>query len=91
MKISDIITERKNASVNGNDTAKIARTAKQAAKAYKDADKGAIDHADPAAARKRARELYGVEIVDDFVDVLELPNSENDTDKQQSMFSKDNR
>lgn len=91
MKIRDIIIERKNAAVNGNDTAKIMRSAKQAVKAFNDADKGAIKNFDPKKQRKKVRELYGVELVDDFVDVLELPNSENDTDKQLSMFSKDNR
>ena len=91
MKISDIITERKDFAVNGNDAAKIARTAKQAAQMYKDADSGARDNFDAKAARKKVRHQYGVELVDDFVDTLELPNAENDTDKQLSMFSKDNR
>ncbi len=35
--------------------------------------------------------MYGMQLVDDFLDVLELPNAENDTDKEMSMFSKDNR
>ncbi len=91
MKITEIIIERQNTPVNGNDTACIARTSKEAVKMFKAADKGAGEHFDPKKARKQARELYGVELVDDFIDVLKSPNSDKDTDKQMSMFSKDNR
>ena len=91
MKIRDIIKERKDFAVQGNSAAKIARTAKQAAQTFKDADHGAGADFDSKAARKKVRDMYGVELVDDFVDVLELPNAEKDTDKQMSMFSKDNR
>jgi hypothetical protein len=93
MKIRDIITEgssRTDAPTVGNAHAKIARSAKQAAAFYFDADKGAIEDFDPKEARKRVRELYGVELVDDFVDNLELPNG-HDTDKAMSMFSNDMR
>jgi len=78
----------------GNDAAKIARTSKQAAEIFSNADKGGDgcerdesvqDHLE------HIRAMYGVEIVDDFLDVLELSNAEADTDKQQSLFSKDNR
>jgi len=93
MKIRDIIQEghaRKKAPTTGNAGAKIARSSKQAAKAYNDAEIGAIKDFDPKEARKRVRELYGVELVDDFVDNLELPNG-HDTDKAMSMFSSDMR
>ena len=91
MKITEIITERQDFSVNGNENATIARTAKEAASKFKDADKGAGESFDPKKARQKVRDMYGVELVDDFVDVLELPNAEKDTDKEMSMFSKDNR
>lgn len=91
MKIKEIITERSDFAVYGNDTAKIVRTPKQATKAYTTAEKGAIKNFDPKKARRHARNMYGVELVDDFVDVLELPNNENETDKAMSMFSKDQR
>lgn len=94
MKIRDIIQEghsRRKAPTVGNDKAKIARSAKQAAKAFVDAEVGAIKDIDVKKARKKVRELYGVELVDEFLDVLELPNGESDTDKQMSMFSKDMR
>ena len=91
MKIRDIIIERKNATKVGNDKATIARTAKQASATFDGADKGAIDGFYSKKARKKVRDMYGVELVDDFVDVLELPNGEKDTDKAMSMFSKDQR
>jgi len=93
MKIRDIVEgkKRSNAPITGNSAAKIARSAKQAAQTYVDADKGAIEKFDSKKARKRAREMYGVELVDEFIDVLELPNGEKDTDKQMSMFSSDMR
>lgn len=94
MKIRDIITEggsRTNAPTVGNANAKIARSAKQAAAAFADADQGAIEDFDPKEARRRVRELYGVELVDDYLDVLELPNGEEGTDKAMSMFSSDMR
>ena len=85
------INERKDAAVLGNEKASIQRTAKDAVKAFDDAEKGAIENHDPVANRERVRNMYGVELVDDFVDVLELPNAEDDTDKQMSLFSSDNR
>ena len=91
MKITEIITERQDMPVNGNDTACIARTSKEAVKMFKKADKGAKANFDPKKAREKVRDLYGVELVDDFIDVLELPNAEKGTDKEMSMFSKDNR
>ena len=91
MKITEIITERNNPSRIGNETAKISRSAKQATKTFKNAAKGALNNSNPQEARKKVRGMYGVEIVDDFVDVLELPNNEHETDKELSMFSKDNR
>ena len=94
MKIRDIITEggsRTNAPTVGNANAKIARSAKQAAAAFPDADQGAIEDFDPKEARRRVRELYGVELVDEYLDVLELPNGEEGTDKAMSMFSTDMR
>ena len=94
MKIRDIITEgsnRTNAPTVGNAHAMIARSAKQAVSIFVDAEKGAIEDFDPKEARRKVRELYGVELVDDFLDVLELPNGEEGTDKEMSMFSKDMR
>ena len=94
MKIRDIITEggaRTNAPTVGNEKAKIARSAKQAAAAFADADQGAIEDFDPKEARRRVRELYGVELVDDYLDVLELPNGEEGTDKEMSVFNSDMR
>lgn len=93
MKITEIITERNQPSKVGNETAKIARSAKDAAKAFKTADKGAISTSDDQKRRGRidVRHMYGVELVDDFIDVLELPNGAEGTDKELSMFSKDNR
>ena len=105
MKINEIITEGKWKSrtsnksnkrvdkvfVVGNEHAKIARTAKGAAKIHKDANVGAIEPNDPLENLKKVRDMYGMQLVDDFLDVLELPNAEGDTDKEMSMFSKDNR
>jgi len=93
MKITEIITERNNPNAVGNETAKIARSAKDAVKAFKTADKGALSTSDDKKqhGRKVVRQMYGVELVDDFIDVLELPNGHEGTDKEMSMFSKDNR
>ena len=92
MKIRDIITERKDAAKTGNENAKIARTAKKAKQQFKDADKGHGKRTDDVAhLLAHVRDMYGVELVDDFVDVLELPNAENDTDKETSLLSSDNR
>ena len=103
MKINEIITEgqwkassksNKRDSevwVAGNEHAKIARTAKTAVKMHKDANVGALADNDPLANLKKVRDMYGMQLVDDFLDVLELPNAEGDTDKEMSMFSKDNR
>ena len=86
-EITNVITER-------NDAATITRTAKQAAEIFDKADQGGDgcerdesvqDHL------KHIRAMYDVELVDDFLDVLELPNAEGDTDKQQSLLTKDNR
>ena len=89
-----MIAERNDAAIVGNDAAKIARTAKQAEETFIKADKGGDGvkgHDNVQHHLAHIRAMYGVEIVDDFMDVLELPNAENDTDKQQSLFSKDNR
>ena len=79
----------------GNDAAKIARSSKQAAATFNAANKGnggVDDNAhDVQDHLSGVRGRYGVELVDDFKDVLELPNSENETDEAMSMFSKDNR
>ncbi len=94
MKIKDIIQEghaRRKAPTTGNAGALIRRSSKQATKAFVDADQGAIENFDPKEARRKVRELYGVELVDDFIDVLELPNGEEGTDKEMSMFSQDMR
>ena len=91
MKIKDIILERDDAPVLGNELARITRSAKDAAKRYISADRGALDTGDSKENLRKVRELYGVELVDDFVDVLELPNNEQNTDKQESLLTKDNR
>ena len=103
MKINEIITESKwkksqksnkrdkEVWVVGNEHAKIARTSKRAVEIHKDANVGALDDTDSLENLKRVRDMYGMQLVDDFLDVLELPNAENDTDKEMSMFSKDNR
>ncbi len=93
MKINEIVTEHKrtNAEPCGNDAAKIARNPKDATSLFNKADKGAQEKFNAKKARKKVRDMYGVELVDDFVDVLELPNAEGTTDKEMSMFSKDNR
>lgn len=91
MKIRDIIVERKNATKVGNKTATIARTAKQAEKKFDTSDPGARDLGDPLSNLKRVRDMYGVELVDDFIDVLELPNNVDETDKETSLLTSDNR
>lgn len=92
MKIREVITERNNAAKTGNDTAKISRTSKAAEKQFKSADKGHQMRTDDVAhLLAHVRDMYGVEIVDDFVDVLELPNAEDDTDKAESLLSTDQR
>lgn len=103
MKINEIIKEGKFARSEkrtdredqvfhvGNEKAKISRTSKAASKNFKDADKGAIDGVSSDVNLKKVRDMYGVQIVNDFVDVLELPNNVDDTDKEMSMFSKDMR
>ena len=103
MRINEIIVEGKFKRSNkrksredqvfhvGNEHAKIARTSKAAAKNFKDADRGAVDGVDPEVNLKKVRDMYGMQLVDDFIDVLELPNNINDTDEELSMFSKDNR
>ena len=92
MKIRDIITERKDATKVGNDAATIARTAKDAVEKFKKADTGIPpEHDDVHHLLAHVRDMYGVELVDDFVDVLELPNGEEHTDKAMSMFSDDMR
>jgi len=75
----------------GNEKAKLSRTSKAAAKNFKDADAGAIDGVTAEVNLKKVRDMYGVQLVDGFIDVLELPNNVDDTDKQMSMFSKDMR
>ena len=103
MKIREIITERKFQKSDkrkeredvvfhvGNEHAKIARTSKAAAKNFSDADKGAVEGVTAEVNLKKVRDMYGVQLVDDFIDCLELPNNIDDTDKQMSMFSKDMR
>ena len=103
MKINEIITEGRwqkghksnkrdeKVWIAGNEHAKIARTAKDAVKIHKEKDKGAVDGVDPYVNLQKVRDMYGMQLVDDFLDVLELPNAESDTDKEMSMFSKDNR
>jgi len=89
-----IIVERNDAAIVGNDSATIARTAKQAVELFDKSDKGGDGVKKGESVQDHlasVRAMYGVEIVDDFMDVLELPNAEHDTDKQQSLFSKDNR
>jgi len=91
-EIKNVIMERNDAAKVGNDAAVIVRSAKQAADGFEGADKGHQMRTDDVGhLLAHIRDMYGVEIVDDFVDVLELPNSEDDTDKQPSLFSKDNR
>lgn len=91
-EIKNVIMERNDAAIVGNDAAVIVRSAKQAADGFEGADKGHQMRTDDVGhLLAHIRDMYGVEIVDDFVDVLELPNSEDDTDKQPSLFSKDNR
>ena len=92
MKIRDIITERKDAAQVGNDKATIARTSKSATKKFKDAEKGLGKRTDDVGhLLAKVRDMYGVELVDDFVDTLELPNAEKDTDKETSLLTSDNR
>ena len=94
MKIRDIIKEGSNRSdtpIVGNEKAIVSRSAKDAETQFNNAQVGAISDFDPKEARKKVRDMYGMEFVDDFVDNIELPNSINDTDKKVSMFSKDNR
>jgi len=94
MKIRDIIKEsspRTDAPKVGNEKAVISRSAKDAEVQFNTAQVGAISDFDPKEARKKVRDMYGMEFVDDFVDNIELPNSIHDTDKQMSMMSKDNR
>ena len=94
MKIRDIITEggaRSDAPKVGNDKAKIARSSKVAAQMHDNAEEGARKEFDAKEARKRVRDLYGVELVDDWVDMLERPNGEHDTDKAESLLSTDMR
>lgn len=105
MKIREIITEQfkhshkrksreKKVFHVGNEHAKIARTSKEAAKQHKEANPGVEDRLsdnDSMENLRKVRDMYGVQLVDDFIDVLELPNAVNDTDKQMSMFSKDMR
>ena len=106
MKIREIITEKKQGSwkrdsksdkrepqvfVVGNEHARIARSAKQAQDLLKDKDQGVIENDDPRANLEKVRNMYGMQLVDDFLDVLELPNGVEGTDDQMSMFSKDMR
>ena len=95
MKIRDIITEggrREPQPAVGNDDAIISRTTAQAVKHYDAANKGAIDmNHDVHSLLKKVRDMYGVEIVDDFKDTIERPDGEYNTDKEESLLSKDNR
>ena len=106
MKIREIITEKSQGSwkrdsksdkrakevfVVGNEHAKIARSAKQAVELHAEKDKGVIENDDARANLEKARTMYGMQLVDDFLDVLELPNGTEGTDDQMSMFSKDMR
>jgi hypothetical protein len=106
MKIREIITEKAQGSwkrekksdkrdpepwVVGNEHAKIARSAKDAAQMRDEKDKGFIEGDDARKNLERVRDMYGMQLVDDFLDVLELPNGIEGTDDQMSMFSKDLR
>lgn len=106
MKIREIITEKSQGSwarekksdkrepevfVVGNEHAKIARTSKDAQKMRDEKDKGFLEGDDARKNLERVRDMYGMQLVDDFLDVLELPNGIEGTDDQMSMFSKDNR
>lgn len=106
MKIREIITEKKQGSwdrdgksdkrepevfVVGNEHARIARSAKQAKDLHADKDQGVIENDDARANLEKVRNMYGMQLVDDFLDVLELPNGIEGTDSEMSMFSKDMR
>jgi len=92
MKIREIIKERKDAAKIGNDSATIARTAKGAAEKFKNADDGLPPgHDEVPHLLAHVRDMYGVELVDDFLDVMELPNNVDETDKAESLFSTDMR
>ena len=106
MKIREIITEKSQGSwkrdgksnkrepevfVVGNEHARIARTAKDAQDLLQDKDQGIIENDDARANLEKVRDMYGMQLVDDFLDVLELPNGVEGTDDEMSMFSKDMR
>ncbi len=105
MKIREVITEKQGSWVRGkksdkrdpepwvvgNEHAKIARSAKDAQRIHGEKDQGVIEGDDPQANLQKVRDMYGMQLVDDFLDVLELPNGIEGTDDQMSMFSKDMR
>ena len=105
MKIREVITEKqgswtrdsrshkraKEVFVVGNENAKIARSSKQAQELHNEKDQGVIENDDARKNLERVRNMYGVQLVDDFLDILELPNGIEGTDKAMSMFSKDMR
>ena len=103
MKINEIITEsnwhkghkrtKRDTKVwhVGNEHAKIVRNTKQANSHFCDSERGAIDACDPHINLEKVRDMYGTQLVDEFLDVLELPNGIEGTDDEMSMFSKDNR
>lgn len=106
MKIREIITEKSQGSwkrdgksakrakevfVVGNEHAKIARSSKQAQDIHSEKDQGVIENDDARTNLEKVRDMYGMQLVDDFLDVLELPNGVEGTDDQMSMFSKDMR
>lgn len=92
MKIRDIITERKNPVKRGNEHAKIVYDSQDARDSFEAADKGrAGTEFDAMAALKKVRDMYGVEIVDDFSIYNGLVDGERKTDEAESLLSKDNR
>jgi hypothetical protein len=80
MRLQELITEKQQGSW------------KRSTKSHKrDPDVWVAEKSDPRKNLEKVRHMYGMQLVDDFLDVLELPNAEGDTDKEMSMFSKDNR
>lgn len=88
MKIRDIIIEQNE--IRSADV-KISRTAKQAEQTFFSADIGALEKFDPEEVLAKVNRMYGVRFVDDYKDVFEKPNGEKDTDKKDSLLTKDNR
>lgn len=89
MKIRDVITETDDG--RSNKAARISRSASQAEKQFLNAEKGDGRTDDTAHLLAKVRDMYGVDLVDDFVDFIEEPNGKHGTDKEQSLLSTDNR